>query len=62
VGEGAVTRGELMHFFEGDEWVPCRVLTAFGEGLSVVLLVVRRLTDGQRLMVLRDGSLLEVSG
>jgi hypothetical protein len=51
-----------MHLREGDQWVPVRVLTAFGEGVGGVFLVVRRLTDGQRLMWRVDGSLHEVPG
>jgi hypothetical protein len=57
-----VTRGELIHYRDGDTWVPCRVLTALGEGLSGVLMVVRRLADGQRLLLDRDGDLVEVPG
>lgn len=54
--------GELMHLREGGKWVPVRVLTAFGEGIAGVFLVVRRLTDGQRLLFDSNFELVEVPG
>lgn len=55
--------GERMRLQDDrGDWVPVIVLTAFGEGLGRVLLAVRRLTDGQRLILFRDGDLVEVPG
>ena len=57
-----IQAGDKLDLREGEEWVPCRVLTGWHEGLPGIVFVVRRSTDGQRLMMRLDGDLVEVPG